>query len=103
MITLEQAKKHLRVMHSLEDELIQVYVTAALARFEQFSGRKLYATAELLAADTEAPTYTQVIDDLITSGCLLLIGHLYANRSEDAEIPRAISYCWQPYWVPMVS
>ena len=103
MITLEQAKKHLRVVHTLEDDVIQIYITAALARFEQFSGRKLYETTELLAADTEAPTYTQVIDDLILSGCLLFIGHLYTNRSEDAAIPRAIAYCWQPYWVPMIS
>ncbi|MEY8205449.1 MAG: head-tail connector protein [Bermanella sp.] len=101
MITLEQAKQHLRVLGSHEDQLIQVYITAALARFQQYTGRKLYASHAELAADTEMEGYTQVINDLIRSGCLLLIGHLYANRSEDAALPRAIEYCWQPYWVPM--
>ncbi len=101
MITIEQAKQHLRVLHSFEDELIQVYITAALARFSEYTGRKLYSDTAALEADTEAPENTQIMNDLIRSGCFLLIGHLYSNRNENAELPQAIAYCWQPYWVPM--
>lgn len=103
MITLEDAKKHLRVLHSNEDELIQIYISAALSRFCEFTGRTLYATQEKLDEDVDAPLYTQVMNDEIRAGCLILIAHLYVHRSENAEIPQAIGYLWQSYWVPMIS
>jgi len=103
VITLEDAKKHLRVLHNHEDSLIQIYISAALSRFCEFTGRKLYATQEALDADLDAPVYSQVMNDEIRAGCLILIAHLYVNRSESAEIPKAIGYLWQSYWVPMIS
>lgn len=103
MIELAEVKQHLRVFHEHEDTLIPVYISAAISRFEQFTGRKLYATQEALDADTEAPVYTAVMNDEIKSGCLILIAHLYVNRDQDAVIPQAIAYLWQGYWVPMIS
>lgn len=103
MIALDQVKKHLRVLHASEDDLIVIYINAAECRFEQFTGRKLYEDQAALDADTESPTHTAIMNDEIKSGCFLLIAHLYANRSEDAPMPRAIEHLWQGYWVPMVS
>ena len=40
-VTLSLAKAHLRVDDSGEDELIQLYIDAAEAWFENFTGRKL--------------------------------------------------------------
>jgi len=102
VIALDQVKKHLRVLHANEDDLIDVYINAAECRFEQFTGRKLYEDQAALDADTTPPTYTAVMNDEIKSGCLLLIGHLYANRSEDAAMPRAIECLWQGYRVIMI-
>lgn len=103
MISLAEAKQHLRIFHTHEDDIIELYINAALCRFEEFTGRKLYADQSSLDADVEAPIYTAIIDDQIKAGCLILIGHLYTNRDENAEIPDAIQYLWQGYWVPMIS
>ena len=99
MITLANAKTHLRVDHSHEDDLIQIYIDAALKRFEHFTGRKLYEDQDALDADADAPEFTQVMEMPIKAGCLLLIGHLFMHRDEDAPTPRAINDLWQPYRV----
>lgn len=103
MITLAQAKLHLRVLTAHEDELIQVYIDTALKRFENYSGRKLYADQASLDADTQAPEFTQIVETPIIAGCLLLIGHLYVNRAEDAPTPRAIESLWHDYRVIRVA
>jgi len=100
VIALALAKQHLRVLHDYEDDLIQLYITAALNQFFKFTGRKLYPTPEALAADLDAPEFTVVIDDQIRAGCLLLVGHLYTNRAENAPMPESVANLWQPYWVP---
>lgn len=103
MIARDQVKAHLRVFHTNEDSLIDIYINASECRFEQFTGRKLYADQAALEADAAPPVHTAVMNDEIKSGCLLLIGHLYSNRSEDAVMPRAIENLWQGYWVPLIS
>lgn len=99
MISLANAKTHLRVDHSHEDDLIQVYIDASLKRFEHFTSRKLYETQAELDADEDAPEFTQVMEMPIKAGCLLLIGHLFIHRNEDAPTPRAIKDLWGPYEV----
>lgn len=103
MIELSEAKKHLRVLHNHEDDIIQIYIDAAISRFEQFTGRKLYIDQVALDADSQSPAYTQLINSEIKAGCLILVAHLYVNRDMDADIPKTISYLWQAYWVPMIS
>ncbi len=99
MITLERAKQHLKVLHVYEDELINSLINAALTQFESWSGRKLYASQAALNTDTAAPEHSIVINDTIICGCLLMIGHLYVYRAEDAIVPRQIEHIWQPYQV----
>ena len=94
MIELALAKQHLKVLHSHEDALIQVYIAAALSRFAQYTGRKLYDTPESLAADADAPEFTAVIDDQIRAGALLFIGHLFVHRNENAETPESVENLW---------
>jgi hypothetical protein len=103
VIELDEVKQHLKVFNTHQDDIIGVYINAALSRFEQFTGRKLYADQDALDEDADAPEYTVVLNDEIKAGCLILIAHLYLNRDTDAEIPQAIAYLWQAYWVPMIS
>jgi hypothetical protein len=72
MITLEQAKAHLRVDHDHEDALIYEYIDAATAHAEDFCKRPFSGTDEAGAPVTmPAPVRCAV---------LLIVGDLYANR-----------------------
>ena len=42
VITLAEAKDHLRITHAYEDELIQSYVDAAISSAENYTGRYLH-------------------------------------------------------------
>jgi hypothetical protein len=44
-----------------------------------------------------------ILNESITSGCLLLVGHLYVTRDIDAAVPKAIEYLWQPYKIYRVA
>jgi hypothetical protein len=72
MITLEQAKAHLRVDHDHEDALIYEYIDAATAHAEDFCKRPFSGTDEAGTPITmPAPVRCAV---------LLIVGDLYANR-----------------------
>ncbi|MEY8205410.1 MAG: head-tail connector protein [Bermanella sp.] len=103
MITLDQTKQHLRVLHTREDTLIQGYVDAALCEFESYTNRKLYPDQPALTTDTSAPQYTAILDQKIIAGCLLLVGYLYNNRDMDAAMPRAIQNLWASYRVLQIA
>jgi len=99
MLDLQLVKKHLRVFHAREDDLIQSYIDAALAQFESFTERKLYADQTALDADVNAPQYTAVLSPKIKNGAFLLIGYFYSERDRDAAMPRATEALWQSYRV----
>ena len=84
VVTLDQAKKHLRVTNSDENDLIQIYINAA----EDYI-RKLLNT----------PNYPN--DAAIQAGALLVIGDLYANREgqtvEDIKPNPAVMALLHPY------
>lgn len=103
MIPPALVKQHLRVLHTREDDLIQLYTDAAIRQFEESTERKLYASQDELDADTAPPEYTAVLNQDIQAGALLLIGYLYTTRNIDAPMPRATERLWQPYKVYRIS
>ena len=80
MIDLALVKLHLRVDGDEEDALIGVYVQAALGHAMQYLNRRLIATEDAREGDCDA----LVINADIQAAVLLLVGHLYANREEEA-------------------
>ena len=72
LITLAEAKLHLRVDHSDEDTAIQAMINAAVAATADY----LNMDAEDLDSEAPAP---------VKSAALLLIGDLYEHREAQAE------------------
>ncbi|ABR85316.1 TPA: head-tail connector protein [Pseudomonas aeruginosa] len=72
-MTLEEAKEHLRVVHDLEDDLIQTYLDAALGHVQIYLGDDL---PDPLPKPVEAAV-------------LLLMADLYLNR--ERQVDRVLS------------
>lgn len=70
-MNLIDVKQHLRVMHDLEDTLIQMYVDAAVRHIEEYLGDDL---PEQMPED-------------IQCAVLLLTGDLYVNRERQIDRP----------------
>lgn len=93
MITLDQAKQHLRVENSEEDDYIQSLIDGALAFMAKDLNRPLYATAEEIQEEDEnAIVMTKDLDQAM----LLLIGGWYATR-ESIE-PNTYAEVPNGYW-----
>ena len=71
MITVTEAKQHLRVMHALEDPLIALYLDAATRHVEQYLGEDL----------------PDPMPEAIQCAVLLLTGDLYVNRERQVDRP----------------
>lgn len=69
MIPIADVKQHLRVMHNLEDGLIQIYLDAAVAHVTAYLGD-----------DLPSP-----MPEPIQAAVLLLTGDLYINRERQAD------------------
>ncbi|WP_462379577.1 head-tail connector protein [Pseudomonas sp. Marseille-QA0892] len=69
MITVTEAKQHLRVMHNLEDGMIQLYLDAATKH-----------VAEYLGDDLPDP-----MPEPIQAAVLLLTADLYVNRERQGD------------------
>lgn len=70
VVTLAEAKAHLRVTSTSEDVNIQMYVDAAASAIEKYLNRAIPGSA----------LPTPRIDPAIKSACLLLVDDLYNNR-----------------------
>lgn len=97
-IDLNVIKQHLRIDHNLDDELLEIYATAALEAAENHIGKTF---GETTTADTVNFTGG------IKVGCLMFIGHLYANRETVSdvqlyEVPMAVKSLWNPYREPAI-
>ncbi|QBR52663.1 head-tail connector protein [Erwinia sp. QL-Z3] len=83
-------KKHLRIDHDDEDDLIKGYAAASVDFVEFFCDGSL-VTARTPAADDEEPPREVLFTSGIWQAMLLLIGQYYANREASApnqtEIP----------------
>ncbi len=69
MITVAEAKQHLRVMHALEDGMIQLYLDAALAHVSEYLGDDL----------------PDPMPEPIQAAVLLLTADLYVNRERQTD------------------
>lgn len=97
-IELDEIKAHLRIEHSLDDDLLEILAESAEEVAQNYIGKKW---GNETTADTVK--FTQGIK----VGCLMLVGHLYANREAVAdvqlyEVPFAISALWKPYREPSI-
>lgn len=98
IITLDEIKAHLRIEHDLDDKLLEIYTDAALEAAANHIG-KVWGNE----TTEKAVTFT----DGIKVGCLMFIGHLYANRESVSdiqlyEVPMAIKALWNPYREPAI-
>lgn len=78
MLGIDIVKTHLRVDFDDEDELISLYISAAITNAESFLDRALIKSeSERINPDD------LVINDSIKAALLLIIGTLYANREQE--------------------
>ncbi|MFV1944193.1 head-tail connector protein [Pseudomonas luteola] len=68
-LTITQAKEHLRVLHDLEDGMIELYLEAAISLVSQYLGDDL----------------PDPMPEAIQAAVLLLTGDLYLNRERQAD------------------
>jgi uncharacterized phage protein (predicted DNA packaging) len=98
IITLDQAKEHLRVDFHDEDSLIQLYLNGAEISVQNYLGRALYATT----AGTD--TTGLVINDAVTAAVLLQVGSMYENREPTDKrtvLPDSMKWLLNPYRLGM--
>ncbi|AIK17633.1 head-tail connector protein [Glaesserella parasuis] len=76
-IDLDEIKAHLRIEHDLDDELLTLYADTALEVAQNHIGK---TWGESTTAETVQFT------NGIKVGCLMFIGHLYANRETVSDV-----------------
>lgn len=109
LVTLEQAKAHLRVTHSHEDGDIQLKLNAATRMAIAYLDRDVFesqtAADAACAAGTSRPMPLLVDDpdmDMVRAGILLTLGDLFANREEvitgtiATQLPTGVKACLRP-------
>ena len=86
LLTLDQAREHLRAQGLDDDADLQLKINAVELMAQEYTGRCIYATQiELdaaVAAGTAGDTRPMVVNDLVRSAMLLILGHLYSNRED---------------------
>ncbi|WP_186137960.1 head-tail connector protein [Burkholderia gladioli] len=85
IVSTDQALAHLRADAGAEDALIELYLGAAVQAAEDFLDRKMYATADDMAAAVLAGTAGDdpiVANDAMRAAILLILGKLYAYRED---------------------
>ena len=100
MIDRELVKKHLRVFATDEDQLIDLYIAAAVDTAEQYLNRKLYAQSETVPEDDEDGL---VLPPAVEAAILLIVGQLYEFRENVisgtivAQLPNGAESLMWPY------
>lgn len=86
LLTLDQARDHLRAQGIADDADLQLKINAAELLAQEYAGRRIYATQQELddavAAGSAGDTPPMVVNDLVRSAMLLLVAHLYENRED---------------------
>ncbi|WP_018435350.1 head-tail connector protein [Paraburkholderia atlantica] len=112
LITTADALAHLRADAGAEDDLIAIYLGAAVDAAQNYCNRQFFATDEEMTAAVTAGTAGDdpiVITDSIRSAILLILGKLYSNREDVVtgtgrtvqKLPDGSQYLLQPYRVGM--
>lgn len=109
LVTLAQAKAHLRVIHDDEDGDIRLKLSAATRMAIVYLDRDVYESQEELDAAIAAGvarSYPLLATDddmeMVRAGILLLLGDLYANREETitgtiaTQLPTGARSCLRP-------
>lgn len=103
LVTLRQAKRHLRVHHDDDDDTISLYLGAAIASVQEYVDRIVYAVGGIPPSDDDGTAIE--VTPAITAAILLLLGDLYENREADSQdtssamLPRAVRALLAPYRV----
>jgi len=77
MISLADAKMHLRVTHDEEDSLIQGYIDASVLRVSN------HIQQEIVAPDAEIKEGQIALNEVLRAAILLSVGDLYENRESN--------------------
>lgn len=100
MIEFARILEHLRLdadaLTAEEANYLLTLEKAAIQACENHIERKIFET------DVPDGEYGMVINEQIEIGCLLLITHMYENRSAVSpvqlyDMPSGVEYHWQPY------
>ena len=98
IISLEQAKMHLRVDASDEDSHIALFIGAAQEQVEGYLNRKVYEAEAEAQPDDDRP---MVANFSVRAAMLLIIGDLYASREDSTDsvnrFPQASRRLLDPY------
>jgi len=89
LLTIEELRLHCRT-DSYDDVILTSYAEAAEQSVEDFLNRRVYATADELAAEVLAGTAgadPMVVNAAIKAAILLRAGQLYKNREAVTEKP----------------
>lgn len=86
LLTLDQAREHLRAQDVPDDADLQLKVGAAELLVQEYAGRRIFESQldldAAVAAGTAGETTPMVVNDLVRSAMLLIVGHLYENRED---------------------
>lgn len=105
LVTLLEAKAHLRVTHDFDDADIELKLRAAEEIAVLFLDRAVYPSADALAVAVAAGTVGPepiVCNFMIRAGILLILGDLFANREDTVtgtiatQLPTGARQCLRP-------
>lgn len=105
VISMTIARHHLRDPDD-DDEYLELLIDAAEGQAMDFLNRRFYADQQALdeaIATGNAGDSPMVCNKQIKSACLLILGHLYANREDvvtgtiSTEIPRGSEALLTPH------
>jgi hypothetical protein len=88
LITLDEAKLHLRIDHNFDDADIQLKLDTAEEQAINFLERQVFLTEDALnqaVLSNTAGDRPMLINSSFKSAVLLLLGHLYENREETSS------------------
>lgn len=97
LISTARIKQHISLRRDDQDDYLQALADAAIAHFENITGREVIGRDADPDNEYQVPFYTP-----IEQGALLLIGHWYENRESVSdkklsEAPQATYVLWGPY------
>jgi Phage gp6-like head-tail connector protein len=110
IITTEMALAHLREDACVADDLIALYLGAAIRAAQNYCNRQFFATSDDMAAAVLAATAGDdptIVTDDVRAAILLILGKLYGNREDVVvgtgrtvqKLPDGAQYLLQPYRV----